>query len=72
MGVIGGMLLFSACYNNKKDITVPTASSLKTVSFRDDIVPILTSGACGCHNNGSTRAIQFSLKDNVLCYLKNS
>ncbi len=65
IGVIGGILLFSSCYNNQKDITVPTAQSLASISFRDDIVPILTSGACGCHNNGSTRALQFSLKDTV-------
>lgn len=63
--VMGGILLFTACYNNKKDITQPTAQSLTNVSFRDDIVPIVTSGACGCHNNGTTRAIQFSVKDTI-------
>ena len=65
MGVIGGILLFAACYNNKKDITVPTANSLASISFRDDIVPIITSGACGCHNNGTTNAIQFTHLDTV-------
>lgn len=65
LGVIGGILLFSACYNNQKDVTQPTVASLNNVSFRDDVVPILISGACGCHNNGSTRALQFSIKDTV-------
>ena len=65
MGVMGVILLFASCYNNKKDITVPTATSLATVSFRDDIVPILISGACGCHNNGTTSAIQFTHLDTV-------
>ncbi len=63
--VTGTILLLAACYNNKKDISTPTANSLASISFRDDIVPILTSGACGCHNNGSTRAIQFSYNDTV-------
>ncbi len=65
LAVTSGILLFAACYNNKKDVTQPTAVSLTSISFRDDIVPILTSGACGCHNNGSTRAIQFSVKDTI-------
>jgi hypothetical protein len=63
--LISCFLLFFACYSNKKDISTTTANSLKTISFRDDIVPILTSGACGCHNNGTTRAIQFSIKDTI-------
>lgn len=55
------MYLLSSCYKNKEDIiTVPT------VSFRSDIVPIMISGACGCHNNGiATRAVQFSHYDTV-------
>ena len=65
LAVIGGIILYSACYNNKKDITLPTATSLASISFRDDIVPIVTSGSCGCHNNGTTSAIQFTNKDTV-------
>lgn len=59
------IISLAACYNNKKDISTPTVNSLAAISFRDDIIPILTSGACGCHNNGSTRAIQFSYNDTV-------
>ncbi|MEI6263838.1 MAG: hypothetical protein WCP74_01965 [Sphingobacteriia bacterium] len=62
---ISCFLLFFACYSNKKDISTPTANALKAISFRDDVVPIVTSGACGCHNNGTTRAIQFSTKDTI-------
>lgn len=65
LGIIGGIFLFSGCYNNQKDISLPTAQSLKNISFRDDVVPIVISGACGCHNNGNLRAIQFSTKDTI-------
>jgi hypothetical protein len=50
---------FSSCYKNKSDI-----ETLPTVSFRSEIVPIVTAGGCGCHNNGvSTTAVQFSHLD---------
>jgi hypothetical protein len=54
-------IAFSSCYKNKADI-----ESLSTVSFRSEIVPIVTAGGCGCHNNnqGST-AVQFSHLDTV-------
>ena len=66
LGVIGGMLLFFSCYNNKKDVTKPTANALASISFRDDIVPIMISGGCGCHNNGKySNAVQFSYKDTI-------
>ena len=66
LGVLSGIVLFSSCYNNKKDISTPTATSLASISFRDDIVPIVISGACGCHNNGqSGNAIQFTHFDTV-------
>jgi hypothetical protein len=59
----GSMLfyLLSSCYKNREDIqTIPR------VSFRKDVVPIVTSGACGCHNNcNSTRQIRFSCKDTI-------
>jgi hypothetical protein len=51
----------SSCYRNKEDIL-----ALPKVSFRADVVPIVTAGACGCHNNGiGTRAAQFSHYDTV-------
>lgn len=51
----------SSCYNNKEDIL-----SLPKVSFRGEIVPIVTGGACGCHNNGiASRAVQFSHNDTI-------
>jgi len=63
-----GVVIFgySACYNNKKDVTLSTANSLASISFRDDVVPIVASGACGCHNNGlASNAVQFSIKDTI-------
>jgi hypothetical protein len=52
---------FASCYKNKADI-----ESLPTVSFRSEVVPIVTSGACGCHNNGVTgNAVQFSHLDTI-------
>jgi hypothetical protein len=63
MAVTTSMLIYllSSCYKNKEDIlTVPTTS------FRGDVVPIMVSGGCGCHNNGiSTRAVQFSHADTI-------
>jgi hypothetical protein len=51
----------SSCYNNKEDIL-----SLPKVSFRSEVVPIITAGACGCHNNGiGSRAVQFSHADTI-------
>lgn len=53
--------MLSSCYKNKEDII-----ALPTVSFRSDVVPIIVSGACGCHNNGQgQRAVQFSHADTV-------
>lgn len=57
------MLIYflSSCYRNKEDIL-----AVPKVSFRSDVVPIVTAGACGCHNNGiGTRAVQFSHYDTV-------
>lgn len=63
MAVMTSMLIYllSSCYKNKEDIlTQPT------VSFRGDVVPIIVSGGCGCHNNGiATRAVQFSHADTI-------
>jgi hypothetical protein len=53
--------LLSSCYQNKEDIL-----ALPRVSFRSEVVPIITSGACGCHNNGkATNAVQFSHLDTI-------
>jgi hypothetical protein len=56
----GVVLLVISCYKNKEDIL-----SLPKVSFRGEVVPIITSGACGCHNNGSIRQIVFSHGDTI-------
>ena len=63
MAVMTSMLVYllSSCYKNKEDILV-----LPTISFRNDVVPIMVSGGCGCHNNGiATRAVQFSHADTI-------
>lgn len=52
--------LLSSCYRNKEDIL-----ALPKVSFRGEVVPIMTGGPCGCHNNGTTRAVQFSHNDTI-------
>lgn len=52
--------LLPSCYKNKEDVL-----SLPAVSFRSDVVPIIVSGGCGCHNNGTTRAVQFSHADTI-------
>ena len=40
------LVYVSSCYNNKEDIL-----NLPRVSFLGEVVPIFTSGGCGCHNN---------------------
>ena len=53
--------LLPSCYKNKEDIL-----TLPTVSFRGDVVPIIASGGCGCHNNGKTsNAVAFSHVDTI-------
>lgn len=48
--------LLPSCYKNRNDVP-----ELPRVSFRKDVVPIMTSGACGCHNTSLTvRAVLFS------------
>lgn len=61
--LITSMVLYglSSCYRNKEDVL-----ALPRVSFRSEVVPIITGGPCGCHNNGiGTRAVQFSHFDTV-------
>ncbi|MFZ9386356.1 MAG: hypothetical protein ACO25B_00620 [Chitinophagaceae bacterium] len=57
--MITSMLVYglSSCYRNKEDIL-----ALPRVSFRNDVVPIVTAAPCGCHNTtGATvRAVLFS------------
>jgi hypothetical protein len=53
----------TSCYKNYYDIPQPTVDAINSVSFTNDVVPIVTSGACGCHNNNSTRQIPFSYYD---------
>jgi hypothetical protein len=63
MAVMTSMLVYvlSSCYKNKEDIL-----TLPETSFRNDVVPIIVSGGCGCHNNGiATRAVQFSHADTI-------
>ena len=54
--IVTGCLTLTSCYNNKADVTTPPES----VSFMNQVVPIFTSSACGCHNNGSDEQKQFS------------
>ena len=63
MAVMTSMLVYilSSCYKNKEDIL-----ALPETSFRNDVVPIIVAGGCGCHNNGiATRAVQFSHADTI-------
>ena len=62
MAMMASMLIYvlSSCYKNKEDIL-----GLPQVSFRSDVVPIVTGGGCGCHNNGVSRAIEFSHADTI-------
>lgn len=63
MSVITAMSIYllSSCYKNKEDIL-----AIPKISFRGDVVPIMVSGGCGCHNNGQAqRAVQFSHADTI-------
>lgn len=59
------MYLLTSCYKNKEDI-----QALPKVSFRKEVVPIVTAGPCGCHNTSVTvRAVLFSdNRTNVIYY----
>jgi hypothetical protein len=63
--LVAGIIAFSACYKNYYDITEAALSSINNISFRNDVVPIVTAGGCGCHNNGTTRQILFSDADTI-------
>lgn len=64
-GLAVAIMMFVSCYKNYHDISDASLQSINTVSFRNDVVPILISGACGCHNNGSTRQIPFKHNDTI-------
>jgi mono/diheme cytochrome c family protein len=49
--IIAATIGFTSCYD-KQYVLTPQP----TVSFVNDVVPILTSSACGCHNNGLASA----------------
>jgi hypothetical protein len=56
------LYLLSSCYRNREDLLqVP----VEKVSFKKDIVPIVTSGGCGCHNLGNEPYAQFSYQGTV-------
>jgi len=56
-----GLIWLSSCYKNYYDVTEDAVNNINQVSFRSDVVPIMTSGACGCHNTANnSRQIQFS------------
>ena len=58
---LAALIWLTSCYKNYYDVTEDTVNAINQVSFRSDVVPIMTSGACGCHNtSNSTRQIQFS------------
>lgn len=68
MTIMTGLVIvyITSCYNNKADIP-----SLPKISFLRDVVPVVTSGACGCHNNvnansTNNNAVAFSLTDTVI------
>lgn len=53
--VTGLLAYMSSCYNNREDIL-----DLPKISFRGEVVPIVTAGPCGCHNMGDPAFVQFS------------
>ncbi len=60
------LIWLPSCYKNYYDIPEATVEAINSVSFTNDVVPIMTSGACGCHNNNTTRQIPFSYYDTTL------
>lgn len=59
--VIIWIFLANACYKNRDDVSYDFIA----ISLTSDVAPILTSGGCGCHNNGTTRQFAFSKGDTV-------
>ncbi|HSK13891.1 MAG TPA: hypothetical protein VK907_11805 [Phnomibacter sp.] len=66
LSLLSGLIIaFTACYKNRYDVTEFTRDSIETVSLTKDVAPILISGGCGCHNNGTTRQFWFSNRDTI-------
>jgi hypothetical protein len=63
--ILAAVAALTSCYKNYYDISQTTLDAINNVSYRNDVVPIITSGACGCHNNGSTRQVAFSHGDTI-------
>jgi hypothetical protein len=59
------VIAFSACYKNYYDISESALETINSVSFRNDVVPIMVAGGCGCHNNGKNDVVMFSHKDTI-------
>lgn len=56
------LYVLSSCYQNREDILqVP----VEKVSFKRDVVPIVTSGGCGCHNLNGGAYAKFSSSTGV-------
>jgi hypothetical protein len=65
--ILAAVAALTSCYKNYYDIPQSTLNAINNVSFRNDVVPIVTSGACGCHNNGTTtNQVRFSYYDTAL------
>jgi hypothetical protein len=64
MLVLIALIGSQSCYKNYYDVTDENLETINSVSFRNDVVPIMISGACGCHNNNSTRQVPFSAWEN--------
>jgi hypothetical protein len=65
LSVAGLIAAMQGCYKNKYDVTEFTKASIEAISLTKDVAPILTSGGCGCHNNGTTRQFLFSKGDTI-------
>lgn len=63
--ITAGILGATSCYKNYYDVSDAALETINTISFRNDVVPIVIAGGCGCHNNGSTRQILFSHLDTI-------
>ncbi len=59
--VIACIAATNACYKNRYDIS----TEFTAISLTSDVAPILTSGGCGCHNNGTDRQFAFSRNDTI-------
>lgn len=68
IAVIGAIVIwFTGCYKNRYDIADTTLESIRTISMRKDVVPIVTAGGCGCHNSieNVNRNFLFSTQDTI-------